>query len=159
RFEKLPAARQRMLHHLPAVLADGVVDPWRGNAVAVLERGVERDPIVLLRQVLADRREPQSMAVELAKYAVMIRAPGQNALLLADDGFEHRAGAAHELDAVAADEPARQVGVVELLAPEAGRRRAITVSRLRDIAIDLRVRVEHQVLADEAGRIGKAIRE
>ncbi len=99
------------------------------------------------------------MAVELAEDAVMIRAPRQNALLLADDGLEHRPCPAHELDAVAAHEAARQVGVIPLLAPQAGRRRAVAVGRLLHIAVDLRIGMEHQVLADEAGRIGKAVRE
>ena len=67
-----------------------------------------------------------AMAVELAEHAVMIRAPRQNALLLARDRFEHRPCTAAELDAVAADEAARKIGVVELLAPEAGRRRAVS---------------------------------
>src|SRR6186713_3182241 len=109
RFENLAAAGERMLHHLPAVLADGVIDPRRGNAVAVLQDRIERDAIVLLRQILADRGKTEAMAVELAEHAVMIRAPRQNALLLADDSLEHRPCPAHELDAIAAHEAARQV--------------------------------------------------
>src|SRR6266702_8442239 len=104
RFENLAAARQRMLHHLPAVLADGVVDPRRGNAVAVLQDRIERDAIALFREILADGGKSEPMSVELAEHAVMIRAPGQNPPLLADDGLEHRPGAAHELNAVAAHE-------------------------------------------------------
>ena len=77
---------------------------------------------------IAESRKP--MAVEPAEHAVMVRAPGQNALLLAGDRLEHRPGAAAELDAIAAHEAARQVGVVELLAPQAGRRRAVAVGRL-----------------------------
>src|SRR6185503_15395845 len=49
----------------PAVLADRVVDLWRGNAVAVLQYRIQRDPIMLLRQVLANRRKPEPMTVEL----------------------------------------------------------------------------------------------
>src|SRR6185437_8011872 len=127
------------LHHLPRVLADGVVDLWRGDAVAVLEHGIERDAVVLLRQVLADRGEVQPMPIELAEDAVMVLAPRQDALLLARNRLEHRPGAAAELDAIAADETARGVGVVKLLAPEAGRRRAIGVGRLLYEAVDLRI--------------------
>src|SRR3954463_540857 len=97
-FENLPPARQRMLHHLPAVLADRVVDLWRGNAVAVLQYRIQRDLIVLLRQVLANRRKLEPRTVELAEDAVMIGAPRQDALLLSDDSLEHRPGAANELD-------------------------------------------------------------
>src|SRR5690242_9000862 len=96
-----------------------------------------------------------AVAVEPAEDSVMILAPGQDALLLARDRLEHRTRAAAELDAVAAHEAARQIGVVPLLAPETGRRRAIGVGRLLHEAVDLRVRMEHQVLADEAGRVGK----
>src|SRR5882757_8364582 len=144
-FQNLPAARQPMRHHLAAVLADGVVDPRRGNAVAVFQVGIERDAVVLLRQVLADRGHRDAMAVELAEHAVMIRAPRQDALLLARDRLEHRPGAAAELNAVAADEAARQISVVKLLAPQTGRRSAVGVSRLRHEAVDLRIGMEHQV--------------
>ncbi len=74
--------------------------------MAVLQHGIERDAVVLLGQVLADRRDREAMAVELAKHAVMVRAPWQNALGLARDRFKHRPGAAAELDAIAADEAA-----------------------------------------------------
>src|SRR5258705_3102529 len=84
-FKNLPAARQSMVHHLPAVLADGVIDPRRRDSVAVLQHGIERDAVVLLGQVLADRGHRETMAVELAEHAVMIRAPLQNPLLLARD--------------------------------------------------------------------------
>src|SRR3954471_18082487 len=90
---------------------------------------------------------------------MMIRAPWQDALLLARDGLEHRPCTAAELDAVTTDETAREVCVVELLAPEAGRRRAVGVGRLLHKTVDLRIGMEHQVLADEARRIGEPVRE
>src|SRR5262245_23335032 len=150
-FENLAAARQPMIHHLPAVLADRVIDLRRRDSVAVLQHGIERDTVVLLGQILADRGDREPMAVELAEHAVMIRAPRQDALLLARDSFEHRPCATAELDAVAAYEAAREVGVVKLLAPEAGRRRAVRVGRLLHKTVDLRIGMEHQVLADQAG--------
>jgi hypothetical protein len=45
------------------------------------------------------------------------------------------ADAAAELDAVAAHEAAVGVGFVELLAPDAQRRRAMAVERLVDVAV------------------------
>src|SRR5438046_9472557 len=110
-----------MLHHLPAVLADRVVDPRRRDPMTVLQDGIERDAVVLFREILADRGDAQPMAVELAEHAVMIGAPRQNALLLARDGLEHRSCAADTLDAVAAHEAAREIGAVKLIAREAGR--------------------------------------
>src|SRR5919204_2205570 len=103
---------------------------------------------MFLRQILADCRCGEPVAVELAEDAMMIRAPGQNALGLAHDGFEHRPDAAAELDRVTTHKTARWIRLVKLLAPQAGRWRAVAVGRLFDIAVDLRVRVEHQVLAD-----------
>src|SRR4051794_29378880 len=106
---------------------------------------------MLLGQILADRRYREAMAVELAENAVMVHAPRQNTLLFAGDGSEHRPGAAAELDAVAADEAAREIRVIKLLAPETGRRRAVGVGRLLHEAVDLRIGMEHQVLADQSG--------
>src|SRR5258708_39131504 len=96
-FENLSPARQSMLHHLPAVLADRIIDLRRGNAVTVLQHGIERDAVVLLGQVLTDRGDPEAMAVEPAKHAVMVRAPWQNALLLAPGRCKHGPGAAGRL--------------------------------------------------------------
>src|SRR5207244_12154797 len=82
-IENLPAARQSMLHHLPAVLADRVVDPRRRDPMTVLQDGIDRDAFVLLREILADRGDTRPMAVEIAEHAMMIGAPRQTALLLA----------------------------------------------------------------------------
>src|SRR4051812_18460692 len=148
-FENLPAARQSMIHHFATVLADRVIDLRRGNAVAVFQHRIQGDAVMLLRQVLANRGHTKAMAVELAERAVMIRAPRQNPLLLAGDRLEHRAGATAELDAVAADKAARQIRVVKFLAPQAGRRRTVGIGRLLHKAVDLRIGMEHQVLADQ----------
>src|SRR5579859_7723132 len=107
RFQDLAAPRQPVLHHLPRVLANGVVDPRRRDSVAVLQHGVERDAIMLLRQILADRGDREPVAIELAEDAVMVRAPWQDTLLLARDRLEHRPRAAAELDAVATNKTAR----------------------------------------------------
>src|SRR3569832_415598 len=100
-FENLLRPRDAMRHHLRGVLADRVVDARRRNAVTVLQHRIERDAIVLLRQVLADCRDRETMAVELAEHRVMLGAPGQDALGLAGDGLEHRAYAATELEGIA----------------------------------------------------------
>src|SRR3954454_5148946 len=108
-FKNLPAARQSVVHHLPAVLTERVIDLRRWDSVAVLQHGIERDAVVLLGQVLADRGHPETMAVEFAEHAVMVRTPRQNTLLLARDRLEHRPCTAAELDAVTAHEAARKV--------------------------------------------------
>src|SRR6516164_267177 len=94
-----------MLHHRLRILADGVVDLRRRDAVAVLQHGIERDAVVLLGKVLADRRDVQAMAVEPAEHAMMVLAPRQDALLLARDRLEHWSCAAAELNAVTATNP------------------------------------------------------
>src|SRR5439155_2742300 len=113
---------------------DPVVDPRRRDAVAVLQHRVERDAVVLLRQILADRRQAEAMTIEAAKGGVMALAPGQEALRFAGDSLGDRPDAAAELERVAAHETARRVGFVELLAPQAGRRRAVAVGRFVAIA-------------------------
>src|SRR6266702_7641621 len=151
--------RDAVFDHLLAVLADRVIDPRRRDAVAVLQPEIERDAVMLLRQILADGGGRNPMAVELAEDAVVVRAPRQNAFGLARDRFEHRPGTAAELDGIAAHETAGRIGIVEFLAPQAGRRGAVAVGRRFDIAVDLRIGMEHQVLADQPAGIGKPVRK
>ena len=89
----------------------------------------------------------------------MLFAPGQPSCLRADDRLDDRADAAAELKGIAAHEIAARIGLVEFLAPQAERRAAVAVERLIDIAVVQRVRVKHQVLADQAARIGDAVGE
>src|SRR5580693_1142587 len=88
----------------------------------------------------------------------MARAPRYEALRFAGDGLGDRPDAAAELERVAAHETARQVRFVELLAPQAGRRRTVAVGRLVE-AVDLGIGVEHQVPADQPAGIGEPVRE
>src|SRR5712675_1318677 len=97
--------------------------------------------------------------LEQAERGVVAFAPRQQALGLAGDGLGHRPDAATELKRVATDEAARGVGLVELFAPEANRRSAIAIGRLIDIAVELSVGMEHQVLADQPAGICKAVRK
>ena len=114
---------------------------------------------MLLRQVLADRRQADAPTDQLAEDAMMVLAPGQAAVGIADDRLGDRSDAAAELVGVAADEIAAGVGLVEFHAPQAKRRRAIAVERFLHIAEDLGVRMEHQVLADQAAGIGQPVGE
>src|ERR1700753_2710462 len=98
-----------MIHHRLRVRADGVIALRRRDAMAVLQHGIERDAVVLLRQILADRGEMHTVAVQLAEDAVMIPTPGQDPLLRARDRLEHGTCAAAELHAKAAHETAREV--------------------------------------------------
>ena len=131
----------------------------RRDAVGVLQHRIERDGVVLLRQVLADRHHAGAVAEQLAIGAVVFGAPRQAADLHAMHRGHHRVLAAGELERVAAHEPAGAVGLVELLAPDAVARTAIAVQRLVELAGDPRVGMEHQVLADQAGGIGEAVGE
>ena len=153
-------AGDAVLHHAPRVLADRVVDPRRRDAVAVLQHRIQRDPVVLLRQVLAGDADLQAVVEQLAIDAVMVPAPGQPPRRDAGDRLVHRAGAAGELQRVAAHEIAGWVGLVELLAPQLdviGPRSPSTI--VVDIADDLRPRMQHQVLADQPAGIGQPVRE
>ena len=125
--------------------------------MAIPEHGIERDPIVFLRQVFADRRQAKPVAIEPAKHRMVVRAPGQQALGLAGDGLHHRPDAAAKLKCIAAHKAARGIRLVKFLAPQAGRRRAVAVGRLIDIAIELGVGMKHQILADQPAGIGKTI--
>ena len=89
----------------------------------------------------------------------MVLAPRDAAGIARDDRLENRRHAAAELEGVAAHEVALRIGLVELLAPQAQRRAVIAVERLLDIAVGLCVRMQHQILADESGRIGDAVRK
>jgi len=84
---------------------------------------------------------------------MMVLAPGQASIGIAEDRLGDGADAAAELEGIAADEIAARVGLVEFHTPEAKRWRAIAVERFLDIAEHLGVRMEHQVLAYEAAGI------
>src|SRR5260370_29269564 len=155
--KNFPGPCNAVFEHARAVLADRIVDARRRDAMAVLEDGIERDAVVLLRQVLADRRQAEPVAIKPAERGVVARPPRQQALGLAGNGLRHRSDAAAELKGVATHETARRIGIVELFAPETGRRRAIAVGRLVHITVGLSVGMEHQVLADQSAGIGKPV--
>src|SRR5579872_7471527 len=141
-------ARSAVVHHAPGVLAYRVVDPGRGDAMAVLQDGIERHPIMLLRQVFADCGQPDAPTDQLAEDTMMVLAPGQAAVGIAEDRLGDGSNAAAELVGVAADEIAFGIGLVEFHAPQAKRRRSIAVEWFLHIAKNLGIGMEHQVLAD-----------
>ena len=87
----------------------------------------------------------------------MLPAPGQHADGGAGDRLVHHAGAAGELQRIAAHEVACRIGLVELLAPQHRHRRAVAVHLLIDIAAHLRPGMQHQVPADLAAGIGQPV--
>src|SRR5271156_845998 len=97
------------------------------------------------------------MIQQLAIDAVMVLPPGQAARCDTADGFAHWRGAARELKRVATNEVTGWIGFVELLAPHACHRTTAAVYLVFDVAEDLRPRVQHQILADEAAGIGKPV--
>src|SRR5690242_6778938 len=98
--------------------------------MAVLQLRIKRDAIVLLRQILADRHHASAMAEQPAIGAMVVLAPRQTTDLHAVDSGHHRVLAAREFERVAAHEPTRGVGLVELLAPDAVAGTAIAVQLL-----------------------------
>ena len=77
--QDLLAAGDRVIQHAAGVLADGVVDLRRRNAVAILQHRIERDPVMLLRQILADA-DRHAVTDQAAERIVMALAPGQRPL-------------------------------------------------------------------------------
>ena len=75
----------REVQHAAGVLADGVVDPGRRDAVAVLQHRIERDPVVLLGQVLGADADLHAVADHAAEGVVVALAPGQQAVGLGVD--------------------------------------------------------------------------
>src|SRR5713226_9310739 len=110
--------RNAVFEHSRTVLADRIVDTRRRDVMAVLEDGIKRDAIMLLRQVLADRRQAEPVAIKPAERGVVARPPRQQSIGLAGNGLRHRSDAAAELKGVATHEAARRIGFVELFAPE-----------------------------------------
>ena len=155
--QNLGATLHREVQHAPAVLAECVVDPGRRDAVGVFQHGVQRDGVMLLREVLADRDHAGAVAKKLAIGVVVRLPPGDAARCHAGYGGHHGALAADEFERPAAHEAAAEVGFVELLAPDAVVRAAVAIHFLIEITVDLGVRVEHEVLADKAAGIGDAV--
>ena len=86
-----------MLHHPPRVLADAIFDAGRGNAVTVLHFRIQRDAVVLFRQVLAGDTDAQPVTVQLTEDVMVFTAPWQTPGGDAIDRLGDRAGAAGEL--------------------------------------------------------------
>src|SRR5262249_42305143 len=117
--EHLARSLDRVIEHATTVLAQTIADPRGRNAVRIRELGIERDAVLRLGQVLTDRRDPGRVIEQLA-IAAMVFGSGRN---LARGHTEHggrdRTEAAKHLERVTADEAARQIGLVELVAPDA----------------------------------------
>src|SRR5207244_12273673 len=76
RVQDLTGARDAVVEHAPAVLAEPVRDPRSGNAVPVGQRGIEVDAIVRLRKILADDRDGDGAVEALAVGTPVLAAPG-----------------------------------------------------------------------------------
>ena len=105
RCENFGRAGDAVLHHAPGVLADRVVDLRRRDAMAVLQDWVQRDAVVLLRQILARNADQQQPVVQRTEDAVMVLAPREATGGHAGDRFVRRASAAGELQRVARTKP------------------------------------------------------
>ena len=77
RLHHLTAPRESVVQHAPAVLTHGVVDLGRGNPVRVDNVQVQRDRVVLFRQVFAGDTDLQTALVQGAENAVMLAPPWQ----------------------------------------------------------------------------------
>jgi hypothetical protein len=160
RLEDLRAASHGVVEHAPAVLAHRVADLRRRHAVGVGELGIERHPVVLLGEILADHHHAGGAIEELLVGLVMTLAPGHLARRHPPQRRRDGSVPAHGLERVAAHEPPGGVGVVELLAHEtAAGRTLVALEGLLEDSRHHRVGVEHEVAADEAARVGEPVRE
>ena len=158
--EDLLAAIDREVEHAAGVLADGVVDLGRRDAVAVLQHRVERDPVVLLGQVLgadADRHAVADAGRGRRRGGPRPRARRPLASALTASVPMPMARLNWKL--IAAHEAARAVGLVELLAPQAERRAAMPVHRFVDIAVTSAQGWNIRFLPDQPAGIGQPVGE
>ena len=140
--------------------AESVAYLWGGDAVAVGEIRVERDLVVLFGQVFADDADVDCMAKFLSLRRMVVRAPGNPACAVSVVGGGEGSEAAVDLEGVTAYEAAGEIGLVELLGDEVGPQRPhVAVDAFVERAKEDGVRVEHQVLADQPGRVGDAVGE
>ena len=159
-LEYLGGVADAVVEHLPAVVAEGVAHLRGGDAVAVGELRVEGHLVVLFRQVLTDNGDVERMSKVLRKLRMVVRAPGQPPRAVAVVGGGEGTEAPVDLEGVSAHEAAGEVGLVELLGYEVcAQRPHVAVDAFVERAEEDGVRVEHQVLADEAGRVGDAVGE
>ena len=138
--------------HAPRVLRDRVLHARRRQPVGVRERVVEHDAVGLVGQVLGEDAPAHRPPHEPAHPLGMSLAPPGPALERDADG----AGDAAEAPLGAAHEPARRVGLVELVGddlrpgvPHPRRQRLVERAR------DRRERMHHEPAADEPGAVGQ----
>ena len=86
----------------------------------------------------------------LGQGGVMFIAPRYSPPSYSASRSRHRAGASHHLEGVPTNEPSRQVGLVVLLADDAGSHwTLVAFKQLVEDACDHRIWVKHQVLPYE----------
>ena len=116
----------------------------------VLQHGVQRDPVMGLRQVVTGHADMEAVVVEPAHRGVVAGPPGYAPGFHAGHRLAHGPRSAAELQHVATDEVAVWVGFVELLAPERDDGTALALQPVIDPAMDDRPGMEHQVAPDLA---------
>ena len=90
----------------------------------------------------------------------MLKAPRHGLVDEAAPGVVQRPEGALQQKRVTSHEPAREVCLIELLAERGdAERTVVAVHALAENAFQEPERMEHEVLAERAGRIGKAVRE
>ena len=144
----------RMIAHGDVVGVVVIVDARDRHSVGVLHHRIERDPVGLLRQVLADQPHPGHVriAVDRRREAA---APGARV----EEGGHERQAERQRFHLVAAAEAALRI-VPGLVHDDPGHRgAAVHVHGFVEHGVHAAGHVPHVVAADLAGAVGEAIRK
>ena len=160
RFQCLARARDAVIEHAPAVLAQGVRHAGRGDSMAVGERRIEVHAVRRLGQVLADDGDRDRTVEALVVHPPVLASPGHAVTDRSAGGRGDRREPAGHLKRVAAHEAAREVGLVEFLADDAAAdRTSVAAERPIEDAAHHRVGMEHEVPADQPAAIREPVGE
>ena len=160
-FQDFGGAGDAVVQNGPGVVAHGVVNLGRGDAVAVGKRGVDGNAVVFFGQVFGHNDDAHLVAEPFREVAVMSRAPGDRlANEAAQRDLQRRAADVGNLHIVAAHKSPAQVGFVKFLAQHCGTPRPVVrpqilVKESEDIAAG----VVHQVAAHLAAAVGQPVGE
>ena len=132
-----------------------------GTPPRVLARRIERDVVAVERQRRGAADDDIWRVKLCASDVLERRAPGRHVGRHAHEREQDRRRRQQRprVDAAAAVETARGIGIVEVVDDPRDLHALVVVQLVLEHAVRQRVGVEHQVAADEAARVGEAVRK